>query len=138
MFDNFFPARKGNGDEGFESAVWRPVVDVHEDEHNFIVDCELPGLSREDIKINFQDGTLSISGERNYTYEQKPNEANGTVQDKGKSAHRVERFYGKFHRSFTFPTAVNPDAIKANFDHGVLTVTVPKAEEVKPRLIEIG
>lgn len=136
LFDSFFPTTRKSADEGFESAVWRPMVDVHEDEHNFVIDAELPGLKREEIKINFQDGTLSISGERSYQHEKKANGENGNGE-KEKNAHRVERFYGRFHRSFTFPTAVNSDRISAKFEHGVLTITVPKAEEVRPRLIEV-
>ena len=123
LFEDFFPARKG---ESSDSAVWRPTVDLHEDENAYIVDVELPGVNKEDVKINFQDGLLSISGERNYENESKE-----------KDAHRLERFYGRFYRSFNFPNAVNGDDIVASYENGVLKVSVPKAEEVKPRQIEI-
>jgi len=158
LVDRFFPATR-NDDEAARSAVWRPTVDIHEDENNYMIDAELPGMRKEDVKISFQDGVLSISGERSYEYEEKPaaaeekagngngngNGNGGTVEGRvsverrtGRSCHRMERFYGRFHRSFTFPTAVNPDTINARFENGVLKVTVPKAEQVKPRQIEIG
>ena len=167
-------SRRSDGEE-FESAVWRPVVDVHEDESSYMVDIELPGLTREDLKINFQENTLTIAGERRYRRDggsqQKPEagEQNGqashrngngteatangagsenggtkvevqTNQSKRKSlsAHRVERFYGRFFRSFTFPSAVDAEGINARFENGVLEVVVPKAEEVKPRQITIS
>lgn len=167
LFESFAPARR---DGGYDSAVWRPMVDVHEDENHYHIEVELPGLSREDVKLSYQDGTLSISGERRYRYESEPADGeqttlsestdpngsdssdNGTdtavatrprtsVQrggGRGMNVHRVERFYGRFHRSFSFPTAIDADSIRAQFTDGVLNVTVPKAEEVKPRQIEIG
>jgi len=134
LFDTIFPTPTDKAaDAEPQSAVWRPTVDLHENSDGFIVDAELPGLKKEDVQINFQDGTLSISGERKYAYEKK-----GEDGAKDESCHRMERFYGRFHRSFTFPTAVDADKIRASFDNGVLKVVVPKAEVVKPRQIEIG
>lgn len=140
IFDGVFPSQRKATEEGFESAVWRPVVDIHEDENSYIIDAELPGLTREDVKLSFQEGTLTISGERSYQYDRKgENGANGdNVVAREKNCHRMERFYGKFFRSVTFPTPVNSDAINARFDNGVLTVTVPKVEPVRPRQIEIN
>jgi HSP20 family protein len=143
LLDNFFPTTpKRTSEDTFESAVWRPVVDLHEDGNSYVIDAELPGLTRDDVKISFQEGTLTISGERNYRYEKKEGEdapeADGGVRAKERTAHRMERIYGKFLRSFTFPSAVNAEAISARFDNGVLTITVPKADAVKPRQIEIG
>lgn len=154
--------RRSDGEE-FDSAVWRPVVDVHEDENAYLIDIELPGLSREDLKINFQENTLTISGERRYRHDgggQQNGQAKGEdasvngnagsangegatkveVQPKKKtlSAHRLERVYGRFFRNFSFPTAVDAEAISARFENGVLEVMVPKAEEVKPRQITIS
>ena len=124
LFDDFFPARReGNGN----TALWHPTVDVHEDEHSYLIDAELPGLKKEDVKVNFQDGVLTISGERKYENESKE-----------KNAHRVERFYGKFSRTFNFPSTINGDGISASYDNGVLKITVPKAEEVKPRQIAVN
>lgn len=125
MFENFFPSRANNKER--ESAVWRPVVDIHETEDAYSIDIELPGLKKDEVALNYQDGVLSISGERKYSDETKE-----------KNTHRIERFYGKFYRSFSFPSVVNGDNIQANFGEGVLKIVVPKAEEVKPRRIEIA
>ena len=133
LFDTVAPSRFKDTNEDRDSAVWRPVVDVHEDENNYLIDVELAGMGKDDVKLNFQDGTLSIAGERKYEHEK--NDENGS---NGKNSHRIERFYGKFYRSFTFPTTVNSDGISATFDNGILKVSVPKAEEVKPRQISIS
>jgi HSP20 family protein len=113
----------------FESPLraWAPVLDVHEDADNFVIRAELPGLKRNDISVSLQDGALVISGER-------------TVEkvEEGVEVHRQERFYGKFQRALTLPTPVAADKIKAQYKDGVLTVTLPKAEEAKPKQIDIS
>jgi HSP20 family protein len=114
-------------DEDFESAVWSPLADVHEDTDGFRISFDLPGMKREDIRINYSENTLKISGERR-TVEEK----------KDVTSHRVERTFGKFYRSFTFPTAVDAEKIHANYQDGVLTVLVPKAEASKPKQISIN
>lgn len=134
FLDSFFPTSKRRTDEdGPESAVWRPIVDVHEDDLGFVIDVELPGIQKESTSINFQDGTLTVSGERGYSYDatEQPSDGSST------KAHRLERLYGKFLRSFTFPAAINAEAITAKFEHGVLKIMVPKAEEIRPKQIEI-
>lgn len=114
-------------DEDYESAVWSPMVDITEDEEKYELSFDIPGMKKDDIKMNFADGTLKISGER------------ASVEEKeDATCHRVERVSGRFFRSFNFPTQVNSDRIAAKYEDGVLTVTVPKAEEVKPRQIKIG
>ena len=137
LLTEFFPvAKKG---EELETAVWRPLVDVHEDDNSYYVDAELPGLRKEDVKMNFQDGVLTISGERRFQHVVNGEEGvdeNGAAK-KGNNVHRMERKYGKFHRQFNFTSHVNADNITAKFEDGVLKVQVPKAEEVKPRQIEI-
>ncbi len=146
LFDTLVPAPRRSADAEPETAVWRPAVDVHEDENGFYIDLELPGLSREDVKINFQEGTLTVSGERRYAHEKSEpagnpengESGNAPVQAREKSVHRMERIYGRFFRSFNLPSTVNPEGIRARFDNGVLTVSVPKAEKLKPRQIEIG
>lgn len=125
-FFNGMPTRT-NRDEDYESAVWSPMTDITEDVDKYVLNFDLPGLKKEDIKMNFSDNTLKISGER-FAEEQK----------KDTTSHRVERVSGKFYRSFNFPTQVNAENISATYADGVLTVTVPKAEEVKPRLISIN
>ncbi len=142
LFDTLVPTARPSADQEPETAVWRPAVDVHEDDHGYTIDVELPGLSREDVKINFQEGTLTISGERRYAYEKKEGkgaepESNGNGT-KEKSVHRMERVYGRFFRSFNLPSTVQTDAIAAKFESGVLKVSVPKAEKMRPRQIEIA
>jgi len=116
-------------DRLFESPMtgWAPALDVHEDKDNFTVKIEVPGLKRDDINVSLQDGALVISGERS---EEKISE--------GTEVHRQERFYGKFQRALTLPTPVAADKVKAAYKDGVLTVTLPKAEEAKPKQIDVS
>jgi HSP20 family protein len=102
-------------------------LDVHEDKDNFSIRVELPGMKREDIEVTLQDGALVITGERK---EEKVTE--------GTAVHRQERFYGKFSRALTLPAAVAGDKVKAQYKDGILTVTLPKAEEAKPKAISVS
>jgi HSP20 family protein len=106
---------------------WTPALDVHEDKDNFVVYAELPGMKREDIDVSLHDGALSISGERKT--EKKYEEA---------EVCRTERFFGKFQRTVTLPAAVAADKVKAQYKDGVLTITLPKTEEAKPRQIDVN
>ncbi|KAA3602169.1 MAG: Hsp20/alpha crystallin family protein [Calditrichaeota bacterium] len=124
LLDNFGIFRKN--DEAFDNAVWSPLTDIVEEKDNFVLRLDLPGLNREDVKINFTNNTLSVSGERKFENETKD-----------KNYHRVERAYGKFYRSFTLPKEVKQEEIDANFKNGQLTISIPKAEEAKPKEIEI-
>ena len=108
-------------------AAWMPVLDIHEDKNQFTVHLEAPGLQREDISVSFQDGNLVIAGERK----------NGTVSD-DTEVHRQERFYGKFTRTISLTAAVQADKVKAAYKDGVLTVTLPKSEEAKPKQIDVS
>jgi HSP20 family protein len=116
-------------DRLFESPLtgWTPPLDAHEDKNSFIVRMEVPGLKREDIQVSLQDGVLTISGER---AEEKVSE--------GTEVHRQERFYGKFSRAVTLPTAVAADKVKAAYKDGILTITLPKTEEAKPKQIDVS
>ncbi|OQX84044.1 hypothetical protein B6D60_09780 [candidate division KSB1 bacterium 4484_87] len=122
--DRFF------GDFGLDfwksDTVWQPAVDIVETKNNFEVKAELPGLKKDDIKIQFEDGVLTLTGERKIEKE-----------DKDKNFYRVERRYGKFQRCFSLPRNVKADEIKANYKDGILTVNIPKAEEAKAKEIEI-
>ena len=102
------------------------TVDVYENENEFVVSAELPGFEQEDINISLNDGRLTVTGEREF--EKKENE----------EYHRVERWYDQFHRSFQIPGTVDAEKIKAELNSGVLTVAIPKKEEVKPRQIPIS
>jgi HSP20 family protein len=115
----------GNG--GTTMRRWMPAMDLVETPDHFVLRADLPGLSQDDVKIEFEDGTLTVSGERKSEHESK---------DEG--YHRVERAFGAFSRSLTLPQGVDPEAVTASFDRGVLEVTIPKPEQRKPRRIEIG
>lgn len=104
-----------------------PMVDIKEAKDEFVVAAEIPGVPKEDIKINFTDDALTIQGEKNA--EEKVDE---------NTYHRVERSYGKFYRSFTFPGKVAGDKIKASYKDGILSISLPKKEEVKPKEISIS
>jgi HSP20 family protein len=120
-------APKNKHDEDYESAVWSPVVDIVEDADQYSLSFDLPGVEKKDVKMNFADNMLTVSGERKSMEERKD-----------LTCHRVERTFGKFYRSFTFPTMVSAEKINASYKDGVLTVTVPKAEESKPKSITIS
>jgi HSP20 family protein len=116
-------------DRLFESPSkgWAPALDIHEDKDSFVVRTELPGLKREDIEVSLHDGALIISGER------KVEKVAEDVE-----VHRQERYFGKFQRALTLPTPVAADKIKAQYKDGILTVTLPKVEEAKPKQIDIS
>ena len=107
-------------------SAWTPPVDIFESENEYLIKLELPEVSRNDVKINLHDQTLTISGERKIENE-----------DKRDGYHRVERSYGQFYRSFTLPPNVNSEGINAQFKDGVLRLTLPKREEAKPKQIEV-
>ncbi len=117
---------KGDLHEEYDNAVWMPLTDISEDNENFYLKADLPGIKKEDVKISYIDGNLSISGERVKEKETKENKF-----------HRIERSYGKYYRSFNVPTEIKEDKIKAEFKDGQLTITIPKADEVKPKEIDI-
>jgi len=119
-------AHKGDIDEKYDSAVWMPLTDISEDNDNFYLKADLPGIKKEDVKISYTDGTISISGERSREKETKE-----------KKFHRIERSYGKYYRSYNVPAEIKEDKIKAEFKDGQLTITIPKADEVKPKEIDI-
>ena len=106
---------------------WAPALDVYEEKDHFIVKAELPGMKKEDIEVSFTDGSLSISGERKS--ESKHEDA---------EVYRAERFFGRFQRTVTLPTPVAVDKTKASYKDGVLTVTLPKTEEAKPKHIDVS
>jgi len=105
---------------------WTPVVDVFEDRDKYILKAEIPGMKNEDIEVSLDGNTLTLSGERKHEEEKKEGET-----------YRAERFFGRFQRSITLPAAVDATHIQANYKDGVLTVTLPKSEEAKPRQIQV-
>jgi HSP20 family protein len=112
---------------GSQSDFWAPALDVREDKDKFVIRTELPGLKREDIEVSLQDGTLVISGERKFE-----------EVEEGVEVRRQERYYGKFQRALTLPELVAADKVKADYKDGVLTVTLPKTEEAKPKKIDVS
>ncbi len=124
LFDEFFGLDKGIWPESTLSVV--PAVDLEETEDAFKITAELPGMTKKDIKITLENNVLSISGEKK-----------GEKEVKEKNYHRVERSYGKFHRAFELPGAVNRDKIEAEYKDGILSISVPKTEEAKPKQIEV-
>lgn len=123
LFEPF--ARFTAGDEDLVSGTWVPPVDVAETQEKILVRAEVPGTKQNAIQIEFENGLLTIRGER--------------VIDKAENVtwHRVERTYGNFSRSFTLPRTVDPEKISASYRDGVLEIEVPKREEAKPKQIRI-
>jgi HSP20 family protein len=124
IFEPF--ARIATGDEDLVSGAWVPPVDVAETQDRILVRAELPGLRQEDIQIEFENGLLTLRGERRLE------------KVEGLTWHRVERSYGNFSRTFTLPRTVDPEKITASYREGVLEIEVPKREEAKPKQIRIA
>jgi HSP20 family protein len=106
---------------------WTPALDVYEDKDNLFVKAELPGMKREQIEVSLHDGVLSISGERKN--ESKYEDA---------EVYRAERFVGRFQRTVSLPAPVAADKAKAQYQDGILTITLPKTEESKPKQIDVS
>ena len=104
---------------------WTPPLDLYQNDDNVVAIVELPGMRKEDIDLSLHDGMLTIAGERQ------------TSAKEGENAERTERFCGKFRRSITLPTRVDAGKVRASYKDGILTVTLPKAEEAKPKKVEV-
>ena len=124
LFDENFARSWPNAATG---RTWYPAVDILESKEAYVLRAELPGMSKEDFNLELKEGTLTLMGERKFT---KPAE--------GVQYRSVERVNGKFVRSFTLPETVKHDGIQANYKDGILEVYIPKAEEAKPRQIQIS
>ena len=106
---------------------WNPALDLYEDKDNLYVKVELPGMKREDIDVSLHKGSLSISGDRK-----------GEEKHEDAEVYRAERFFGRFQRTVTVPTSVAVDKVKAQYKDGILTITLPKTEEAKPKHIDVN
>lgn len=115
----FFP-------EEHQAAGWNPAVDVLEENDRIIVKVEAPGMDEKDLRVTFEDGILTVSGERQF--ERKDD----------RNYHRIERAYGTFTRQFTLPRSVEAAQIMANYRNGVLEIEIPKKEESRPKQIQIN
>ena len=121
------PAQWPEGqEEPLAVAEWTPLVDISEDDKEYLIKAELPEVKKEDVKVTAEEGTLTIMGERKFEKEEK-----------GKKYHRVERAYGSFGRSFSLPDDASPAKVNAEFKDGVLTVHLVKTEKPKPQQIEV-
>ena len=125
LFTGVVPA--GFNREEMTHGAWAPSVDIFEDKDRLILEAELPGMSRDDFDISVENNVITLKGERKF--EKKTD---------GDNYHRVERSYGAFTRSFTLPQTVTADGATADFENGVLRVSLPKREETKARKIEIS
>jgi HSP20 family protein len=121
LFDDMLGRRQGESDR-----LIAPLVDVSEDENHLTITAELPGLRKEDVKIQVENNVLSISGEKRLEKEEKD-----------KNFHRLERRYGSFYRAIALPQGVSTDQADAEFKDGVLNIRLPKREDVKPRTLPI-
>ena len=122
LFDFSWPSR----DSGLFSG-WSPALDVFDEKDNLVVKVELPGLKKDEINLSLHEGVLTISGERKQEHEKKEGDT-----------FRSERYFGKFQRSVTLPTAVDSTKVNASYKDGVLSVALPKAEEAKPKQIAVS
>ena len=123
LFDGLFSDLDGDGNS---VASWSPRADVIENGESYVIKAELPGVGKNDVKITLRENVLTIKGEKKEEKEEKDH-----------NYHRIERPYGSFERSFSLPSNVKHDKIDAAFKDGVLIVTLPKAEEAKPKEIEV-
>src|ERR1700737_3698986 len=122
-----FPTRMGDRkDESISVAEWAPLVDITEDDKEYLIKAELPDVKKEDVKVAVENGMITIVGERKFEREEN------------KKYHRVERAYGRFVRTFVVPDGADPEKVSAEFKDGVLKVHLPKSEKVKPRNIEVN
>ena len=124
IFGDLFAPHEGGTDT--ERISWMPTVDISETENGYEIRAELPGVSEDDVNVSLTNNVLIVKGEKRQE-----------AETEGKNYHRVERRYGNFQRRFTLPSEVETDDIKAEFSDGVLTLSIPKPEAVKPTEIPI-
>ena len=117
---------RGLGEEAMTVSEWTPLVDIAEDDQEYLIKAELPEVKKEDVKVTVENGVLTITGERRFEKEEK-----------GKKYHRVERAYGSFVRSFTLPEGAAGDKVTAEFKDGVLKVHLAKSTEAKSKSINV-
>ena len=122
------PVGKAEGqEEPMMVADWAPLVDISEDNKEYLIKAELPEVKKEDLKISMQDGVLTLTGDRKFEKEEN-----------GKKYHRVERAYGSFARTFSLPDDASPGKVTADFKDGVLKVHLAKDEKARPQQVEVS
>jgi len=124
FFENF---TEPTGKDQLTAGTFVPPVDVYEDEHNLMLKLEIPGINEEDLDVQVENNTLTVKGERKFEKEEKE-----------ENFHRIERRYGSFQRTFRLPNTVNTDSVEADYDKGVLKITLGKRAEAKPKQIKVG
>ena len=125
--NRLFSSTFSRGDDNeLMRGAWSPQVDIFENKDQIVLEAELPGMKPEDVEISIENNVLTLHGERKFE-----------KKDEGDNFHRVERSYGSFTRSFTLPPTVSSENAQAEFENGVLRLTLAKREEAKPRRIEI-
>ena len=115
------------GDEGIGRGAWAPSVDIYENKDHIVLEAELPGMKQEDFDLSIENNVITLRGERKFE-----------KTDETDNYHRVERSYGAFTRSFTLPQTVSAEGATAEYNNGVLRVTLPKREETKARRIQVS
>jgi HSP20 family protein len=123
---NLFRRNPANSEGNVTAPEWTPLVDVIEDEKEYLIKAELPEVQKDGVKVTVENRTLTISGERK-----------AETEDKGRKFHRVERRYGRFERTFGIPEGADAGKVKAEFKDGVLRVHVAKSEKAQPQKIEV-
>ncbi len=127
LFRDSYGTETREGAEALTNTSFAPPVDVYEDEHNVTLKIEVPGIDEKDIDVRIENNTLTVHGERKFEKEEKE-----------ENYRRVERQYGSFTRTFTLPNTVDQDSVQANYDKGVLKVTLAKKAEAKPKQIKVN
>ncbi len=124
LFEDYFGKTSDRRDESF----WYPAMDISETEEGYLVEMDVPGIPKENIKISVKDNQLTITGER---------KSEKKEEDKDRTYHRIERYYGKFQRTIALPNEIDIEKIKADYKDGVLKITLPRSEKSKPKEIKI-
>jgi HSP20 family protein len=127
LFREAFPSFLGEAEGDLSTRPWAPAVDIFENENNIVLKAELPGVDPKDVEVRVEDNTLYLKGERKFEKETKE-----------ENYHRVERSYGSFARSFALPSSIDAEKVAADYKDGLLTLTLPKREEAKPKTIKIN
>ena len=122
-FSSVLPVREGE----LPTRAWAPAVDICENENNIVLKAELPGVDPKDVEVRVEDNTLYLKGERKFEKDTKE-----------ENYHRIERSYGSFARSFSLPNSIDAEKVVAEYKDGLLTLTLPKREETKPKTIKIN
>lgn len=126
VFDRFFQGSDRQDESSVVTSQWAPLVDIKEEAERFVIHADLPGIDPQDVEVMMDKGILTIKGERR-----------SESSEENERYSRIERSYGTFHRRFALPDSADPEGIAASGHNGVLTITIPKRPETKPRRIQV-